>query len=341
VAVVLLLALSAVVWQFDWLRTERTSGLPRPTAQGIGGDSAKAPAPLDVTAAEAPPEKCTNGWIVPDSGNTPIPIPETEGHRPPDAVLGDGGQVKVTVQSQPGAAVTLTSVRVEIVAKHPAVKGIFLPSPCGPETTPHDFDLDLARREPQAVAQPRVAFPYPVTDAETFVFTAGSPDEDVEWRLHLSWTSGAQSGEVAVDNNGKPFRTTATVAARPFCPTPGTWIPPRADAPCGMPVVGASEALAGKWTRLSGTLTIGTLGDVQMKYKDTRGASRELTLSATSVTRDSVSATVMTSNDSAAPVGSTFVFRKADVGMSAANPDGTATSWCDQPHSKQDVCTTP
>ncbi|MFE2757603.1 hypothetical protein ACFXGA_36940 [Actinosynnema sp. NPDC059335] len=62
-------------------------------------------------------------------------------------------------------------------------------------------------------------FPYKVNDfePELLVIRPYSGTEDVEWRLHLRWTSGGQEGELLVDDGGTPFRTTAVVAARPFC----------------------------------------------------------------------------------------------------------------------------
>jgi hypothetical protein len=103
--------------------TTATSTARPPIAQ-----SEKALAPLDVTVIEHPPQTCKHGWVVPDTGAakiTEVWTPSTSVGRPKDSVLGDGGWVKVTVQGRHDVAVVLDSIRVEVVARRPAMKGLF------------------------------------------------------------------------------------------------------------------------------------------------------------------------------------------------------------------------
>lgn len=243
-AVVLLVVVSAVLWGPESVRFVRVSGLPRAASVSItgesaqtsepvqpsrGNESAKALAPLDITALEVPRADCKTGWVVPDTGAKSIPMPVTDpAFRPPNAVLSHGGQVKVTVQGRHGVAVALTSIRVEVVARRPAMRGVLLPSPCGSNGEPRYFSVDLSKRAPRAVPEPGrdggdvippVNFPYNVSnvDLENLVFTVASPGEDVEWRLHVLWSSGGETGEVPIDNRGKPFRTTSTANTTKFC----------------------------------------------------------------------------------------------------------------------------
>lgn len=163
---------------------------------------------------------CRSGWVVPDRGDAPIPV---DVRRPADAVLGTGGEVVVTAQGRGDTSVVLQSARVEVLSRRPARTGIYLPSWCQAEMPPRFFRLDLAEAAPELVpvaleGEPAI-FPFRVSglEPEQFVITAFSPDEEVEWLLHLRWTSGATEGELVVDDRGTPFRTTGVGASRRFC----------------------------------------------------------------------------------------------------------------------------
>ncbi|WNV88505.1 hypothetical protein [Umezawaea sp. Da 62-37] len=169
---------------------------------------------------------CESGWVVPDSGDAPIPM----AGRPAEAVLGSGGAVTITVRGLTGDAVVLEPPVVEVVSRRPALPGVFLPSPCG-GAVPHDvLTLDLDR--PTSVLGPDgepAKFPHRVSGTESghVVIRPVSTTDDVEWRLRIPWTSGIGSGELVVDDDGKPLRTTATSAARPFCveePSSARWV---------------------------------------------------------------------------------------------------------------------
>ncbi|NUT46825.1 MAG: hypothetical protein HOV94_05815 [Saccharothrix sp.] len=186
-----------------------------------------------VTREEEPPaeplattdlrlkDDCSSGWVVPGRGDEPVPFTT---RRPVDAVLTSGGEVVVTVQGRTGTSVVLQSARVEVLGRAPARTGVYLPAPCQADVVPRFFRLDLAAAHPRLVpwspeGEP-VTFPFRVDDVEPeqFVITVVSPDaEEVEWRLHLTWTSGDTEGVLALDDRGVPFRTTGIAAARPFC----------------------------------------------------------------------------------------------------------------------------
>ncbi|ROP40789.1 hypothetical protein [Saccharothrix texasensis] len=166
-------------------------------------------------------DDCTSGWVVPERGDAPVPFTT---RRPVDAVLATGGEVVVTVQGQTRTSVVLQSAWVEVLSRTPARPGVYLPSACQSDVVPRFFQLDLAAASPELV--PRVfegeplTFPFRVDEVEPeqFVITALSPDdEEVAWRLHLRWTSGATEGELVLDDRGEPFRTTGIAAARRFC----------------------------------------------------------------------------------------------------------------------------
>ncbi len=171
-------------------------------------------------------DHCASGWVVPDEGDTPIPM----AGRPSGSVLGSGGAVTVTVRGTSGDAIVLHPPVVEVLGRRPALPGVFLPAPCDVGRSSGFLTVDLDR--PTALLGPDgepAEFPYQVTGTapEKIVIRPVSTTDDVEWRLRIPWTSGVGGGELVVDDDGNPLRTTATSAARPFCvelPDSARWV---------------------------------------------------------------------------------------------------------------------
>ncbi|WP_152546740.1 hypothetical protein [Amycolatopsis orientalis] len=190
--------------------------------------------PIAATLDLYPKKDCESGWVVPTSDEAPIAHTD----KPVDAVLGSGGSVVLTLQGLTAESVVLHSMNVEVVSRRPAMPGSFLPSNCGSDVTPRFFRADLDKAAPSAVPEPGTAsFPYKVsgTDPEQVIITPTSTDEDIEWRVRIPWSSGMGRGELLIDDGGKPIRTTATTAARPFCleqPDSRRWIPKASGASC-------------------------------------------------------------------------------------------------------------
>lgn len=182
--------------------------------------------PEDRAVSQAPlaavvmiqPVPCRSGWVVPDRGQHMIP--DVQGQQPAGAVMSSGGSVIVTVQGVAGRTVVLQSMTVVVVRRAPSMAGIYLPAGCQEELVPRKYELNLDSPTPRVVPQPgNIGFPYTITndDPEQFVITPDVASGDVEWSLYLTWTSGASEGRLVLDDSGRPFRTTATAAARQFC----------------------------------------------------------------------------------------------------------------------------
>lgn len=171
-------------------------------------------------------DHCASGWVVPDTGDAPVPM----AGRPSGSVLGSGGAVTVTVRGLTGDEIVLGRPVVEVVSRRPALPGVFLPAPCDAALPPGFLTADLDR--PTVLLAPDgepAEFPYQVTGTEPdqIVIRPVSTTDDVEWRLRIPWTSGVGTGELVVDDDGTPLRTTATSAARPFCvelPDSSRWV---------------------------------------------------------------------------------------------------------------------
>jgi hypothetical protein len=171
-------------------------------------------------------DHCASGWVVPDAGDAPIPM----AGRPSGSVLGSGGVVTVTVRGLTGDSVVLQRPVVEVLSRRPALPGVFLPAPCASAPASGFLTVDLDR--PTVLLGPDgepADFPHRVTGTEPghLVIRPVSTTDDVEWRLRIPWTSGVGAGELVVDDDGNPLRTTATSAARPFCveqPDSARWV---------------------------------------------------------------------------------------------------------------------
>ncbi|MFC0527023.1 DUF4145 domain-containing protein [Phytohabitans kaempferiae] len=201
---------------------------PRPPADGAAGEAAPGPRLAAVTSWEAVSCRST-GWMLPSRGTDPVPY--TPRRAPAGAILASGGQITVTVQGLSGRSVVLQSMSTEVVRRSPALAGTYLPLGCQGEVTPRKFRLDLDASAPEVVPEAESrTFPYKVDESEPeqFLITPEVTGGDVEFRLLLNWTSGADEGVLVLPEAGKPpFRVTAPTAAREFCldPHTSTWRP--------------------------------------------------------------------------------------------------------------------
>jgi hypothetical protein len=198
------------------------------TAGGKAGTaSGRVPAapPLAYVAMTSPvPCRPGSGWVVPDRGQRVIQF--VQGGSPAGAVLSSGGNVIITVQGTAGRTVVLQSMTVAVVRRAAPMKGIYLPAGCQGGLAPRHYALSLDSPAPRPVPQPGdITFPYTVSndDPEQFIITPEVTAHEVQWRLYLTWTSGASHGRLVLDDSGRPFITTPAAGARQFCNTLSDW----------------------------------------------------------------------------------------------------------------------
>ncbi|WP_436773228.1 helix-turn-helix domain-containing protein [Yinghuangia sp. YIM S09857] len=135
------------------------------------------------------------------------------------AVSGGDQMLALTVQGAGAETVVLEALHVRVIGKDAplAWNDYVMGVGCGGEVSTKSFDIDLdAGRPGTAPKSGQRDFPYKVseTDPEVFYVTAHSEGHDVSWYLELEWSSGDRRGSVRIDDNGKPFRTSAN-AGRP------------------------------------------------------------------------------------------------------------------------------
>jgi hypothetical protein len=134
--------------------------------------------------------------------------------------------VYFAVQGKSPNAVVLTGMQIEVKqrSKPPDVTTVDPCWRCYGEAQPvRAFVADLDEAHPKLKLDPLTRdpanFPYRVSNADPEVFrvTATTFECDCRWTLRLDWSSGGESGSMAINADGKPFRTSAIHEIRRIC----------------------------------------------------------------------------------------------------------------------------
>ncbi|MFD5415057.1 helix-turn-helix domain-containing protein [Streptomyces nojiriensis] len=190
-------------------------------SSGTGGGAGNAAgAPVKVTVRphtwEAP---CGQHYLI-DKPPAQVGPPPVERDAPAwvaaaGAVPAAEQYVTLTLQGSGKDTVVLDSLTVRTVAKgaplpwndyamgYPGVG-------CGAGVPTRSFGVSLDSARPAVVPREgQRGFPFSVTESQPEVFhiLAAASAHDVSWYLELSWSSGSRHGTLAIDHNGRPFRT--------------------------------------------------------------------------------------------------------------------------------------
>ncbi|WP_179203272.1 helix-turn-helix domain-containing protein, partial [Streptomyces griseiscabiei] len=177
--------------------------------------------------ADAPSWQCGDAVVVPGSVGASQMVP---GPRPTDGVSTSKTGLGFTVQGRDGQTVTLLGLSVEVVSRHEPLRGTRVPVVCQGDPPNRNLFVDLDQTRPQVVkAAPRAGdggsasdtgWPYTVSgsDPEHFVVRPSTRAHDVTFTLRLKWAWNGERGELRIDDQGKPFRTTADGRATWLCP---------------------------------------------------------------------------------------------------------------------------
>jgi plasmid maintenance system antidote protein VapI len=188
---------------------------------GTGQDVADgATAPLVAADPYKWDGPCSQHYLVNrDAERVPPPPNESDARGWVTALGGVAGQeqmLALTVQGTGKATVVLEGLHVRVVGKDVplAWNDYAMGVGCGGGVETKSFAVDLDAGRP--VTTPKAGqrdFPYKVSesDPEVFYVFADARAHDVSWYLELDWSSGARSGTVRIDDNGKPFRTSGNV----------------------------------------------------------------------------------------------------------------------------------
>ncbi|CAL9674624.1 helix-turn-helix domain-containing protein [Streptomyces sp. enrichment culture] len=169
---------------------------------------------------------CGHDYVVakPPSQVPPPPAPQDAAPwaATQNAVHGRETLVQLSVQGRSDTAVVLEALRVRVVGRTAPAEGnaYAMDQGCGGSLTPRYFAVDLDKDRPiaRAVAGndsgtpiPAVRMPYRVSakDPEVLLVAAGTSSCDCRWYLELDWSSQGRTGTERIDDNGRPFRTSA------------------------------------------------------------------------------------------------------------------------------------
>lgn len=196
------------------------SGPPRADASAPASHEAGTAVPVSVTTRPyAFEDPCSQHYLI-DSSPTRVPPPPTEQDAPGwVAALGgvaSGSQfIELTVQGTGSDTVVLTALNVHIVKSDAPLPwtDYAMGVGCGGGVSTKSFAVNLDAGRPSSVPKAgQRDFPYKVSesDPEVFYISADSKTRDVSWYLELEWSSGPRTGKLLVNDNGKPFRTSAS-----------------------------------------------------------------------------------------------------------------------------------
>ncbi|MEU9009638.1 helix-turn-helix transcriptional regulator [Streptomyces sp. NPDC048479] len=171
-------------------------------------------------------EPCGQYYLLDQAPDAVPPPPAPQDNRSWARALGgvDGGHMllQLTATGKTADSVVLNAVHVRVVARSAPLdwKAYSMSYGCGGGITPQAFDIDLDAGQPLVkpvagqdgdTVVPAKDFPYKVAsnDPQVLNLDLHTEGHDVSWYLELDWSSGDRRGTVRVDDDGKPFRTSA------------------------------------------------------------------------------------------------------------------------------------
>ncbi|MFE3828866.1 helix-turn-helix domain-containing protein [Streptomyces sp. NPDC059092] len=181
------------------------------------GDSTAAPLNVAVNPYYYE-DPCSQHFLVdsePEQVGPPAYEPEAPHWAAVYGAVSSGVQrVALTVQGSGRGTVVLKELHVRVVTKRAplAWNDYEMGNGCGGGVETKSFDIDLDKGSPTVTVKGgQRDFPYKVSesDPEVFYITARVKAHDVRWDLSLDWSSGGRSGTVHINDDGKPFRTSA------------------------------------------------------------------------------------------------------------------------------------
>jgi hypothetical protein len=131
--------------------------------------------------------------------------------------------IRMKISGAGRTPVIVDNLRIKVIRRAPAlVAPLFSYLGLGSGQGVRYFEVDLDRPVPLARyvggsdARPAKQDPLPLrvtrSDVEVIDLLANTSRCDCEWVAQLDWESGARTGELTVDDHGRPFRTAAPAA---------------------------------------------------------------------------------------------------------------------------------
>ncbi|MGH2698468.1 MAG: hypothetical protein ACRDJL_04620 [Actinomycetota bacterium] len=198
--------------------------------------------PVEVTLLNHPVSLRTQGagaaylpaFVVPGEADELTPPPGFEAHpeerfewaKTLGGVDANFTQVKVVVRGTSSGPVILQDLRVNVVDRQPPLEGIYVPPSGGDLVDVRWVNVALDESPPRISGgegfipgEGKWNFPLQVTESETEVFyiVAATESCDCRWTAELFYLANGQEESITIDNDGRPFRTTARSNATSSC----------------------------------------------------------------------------------------------------------------------------
>ncbi|WP_030759511.1 MULTISPECIES: helix-turn-helix domain-containing protein [unclassified Streptomyces] len=197
------------------------------TGGGTGGASGAGGGAADAAAAPVKVTVRPHTWLAPCGQHYLIDKPPAQVGPPPverdapawvaaaGAVPAGEQYVTLTLQGSGKDTVVLDGLAVRTVARRAPLPwndyAMGYPGVgCGAGVPTRSFDVSLDSARPALVPmEGQRGFPFSVSESQPEVFhiLAAASAHDVSSYLELSWSSGSRHGTLAIDHNGRPFRT--------------------------------------------------------------------------------------------------------------------------------------
>jgi hypothetical protein len=225
-----------------------------------GGARVIDPKPPVTVYVETDPAKVFAGHPEWQTYDFVSPASESDFGRPParcrewrtrarraDGVDADETHAHAYLQGTPGAAVVIDGIEVEILRRRPPIRGTSAHCPAGGAVgNPRLIDVDLDADPPEVLyaeagddypARRRLNFTLTDAESDTFRLRAHTTRCDCTWRARVQMVVNDQRMQLTLDEDGEPFRTSASAAARHVAWNGRRWAPmARADWMQTLPV---------------------------------------------------------------------------------------------------------
>lgn len=128
-------------------------------------------------------------------------------------------RVEVILEGNASGTLVLDEIRAQVVGRRPPLKGSWLVcSVGGAEASPRRIEVDLDRdpplvqylREGDEPVRAPILFTLKKGEVETFFVHAKTTTCDCSWRIFFRLLERGRRHVITVDDDGRPFRTTAT-----------------------------------------------------------------------------------------------------------------------------------
>lgn len=139
--------------------------------------------------------------------------------------------LRVTVTGKSPASVVLQDLRIKVTSRRPPLNGYHLSYNSvrlGKMEPTREIEVDLDSSPPRwrfAEDSRGARFPFSVSNSEIEVFDISTETTkcDCSWTAELSYVADGEQGVTTIDDNGKPFRTTAPSKAESVYWHRGRW----------------------------------------------------------------------------------------------------------------------